>query len=1312
MKKLLLLLLALVLVSSVGATNYYMDTQGNSTSTNCILSNPCVNMFQLQSITLSAGDTVYFDNCDIFRGNYSFDDNDGSAGSMISFTSNGTCGYHARIWGSFNYSSTSNWSLNGSNIWQTSPRQLPHPAYLLFRNTNDYANKIGLPIYGHRETTFSGLNTNWDYYYNTTTDSVFLYLDSGNPATYANGIEIENAEIADDTRNFYINAKDYIWIHDLDFAFSDGAIRTQLCQYCNLTNLNFAYTWTKTVWFNGDGTGGSGGGRFNTIENCTFNQTGLRMSQDFIGGQGEGVFFSDMDSVKVLNNTFDYQYGVVINGLTSEDVTISGNIVYNVPYDDSIPAAYYCEGCNRTLIAYNKAFNVINGINVGVEATTKRANNYTIHHNVINSVTNMINSDAGSAVYLTNINISQNTFVMTNCSASYANSKLFLLDNFNALNITNNIFYSTCLPEGTTDFQAYVWTNTTSPNLTSDYNAFYSLAGNWNWTTDATTYDGLSQWQTGTFKDLNSEYLDPEFIDFFSGDFRPFYNSPVCSMSSTGSYVGALPCAAGLITSLNLSNVGYHSLDNDSVTINWTLPSDPDYNYTNVYLNLTLMGNTTSIPNFFNLINLTSSTGYVVTLIPYDDYGNFGNTETVSFTTLSNNITLPPSTNFTVLGNEYWINLTFLQRPYFLSFNLSSNHSDTKVINIQEDAYNYTYNTELPGNEWVDGNDGDWSSSAEIGSAYAGYQFYLYHNFYNYANYTGREIYANYSVRAKYGGSDIYCQNKDTGNYVYLGSDSYSYSSYTRVDSSYQINSTCLTGSNITLRFGLVNSYGSGVLQFYDSLIYSINPYYIKFEDETIYNSTNATGTNTFFNLTGYANNNIDENITLKFGAMWENTFTTNYSYALVYSKEINVSVYENGGTTILNPTCSFNSETVYPKTELIYYNSSLINYLECSVNSSYTPLAQYIYPTADAFNLSMSTTTLNLNVTFKDEVNKSIINWTTIYLELLSDDYSYNYSTSNGTLILSNIFYSSYVFRFVGDSYSERFWNLDIAEGTNQILNLYLLRNGATVSFYVFDQFSSPVEEAVIYIYRYDLSTNSYILIAQKNTDWQGKADIDLEFNTEFYKVSIGYNDEIKLTTGGFYINQTRYDFQINTYGSIFESYFDLNDVTYQPISFNEATGNFGFYYTDEGTNSIESACLNVYIANTTGKYAYDSTCLTDQGATILINAVNVSGRTYFAEAILTIDGISHTVSTRYYTYRQTEVSSGLAGVFLWVIATIFFFFLGIKSGEARVIMILTPLPTLIFAYIGFITFISMDMAVGLFVAFMILAFVLEDKR
>jgi hypothetical protein len=50
-----------------------------------------------------------------------------------------------------------------------------------------------------------------------------------------------------------------------------------------------------------------------------------------------------------------------------------------------------------------------------------------------------------------------------------------------------------------------------------------------------------SQWD-GTW-DLNSTQADPLFMNIGAFNFTPNSTSPACLMSSTGSYVGALPCA-------------------------------------------------------------------------------------------------------------------------------------------------------------------------------------------------------------------------------------------------------------------------------------------------------------------------------------------------------------------------------------------------------------------------------------------------------------------------------------------------------------------------------------------------------------------------------------------------------------------------------------------------------------------------------------------------------------------------------------------------------------------------------------------------
>jgi hypothetical protein len=70
-----------------------------------------------------------------------------------------------------------------------------------------------------------------------------------------------------------------------------------------------------------------------------------------------------------------------------------------------------------------------------------------------------------------------------------------------------------------------------------DYNLYYNTGGV-RFSINTTTYKGLFNWSNLTGQDNNSLDSNP----LLTSNYYPQYNSPACSMSDTGSYVGALPC--------------------------------------------------------------------------------------------------------------------------------------------------------------------------------------------------------------------------------------------------------------------------------------------------------------------------------------------------------------------------------------------------------------------------------------------------------------------------------------------------------------------------------------------------------------------------------------------------------------------------------------------------------------------------------------------------------------------------------------------------------------------------------------------------
>ena len=105
-------------------------------------------------------------------------------------------------------------------------------------------------------------------------------------------------------------------------------------------------------------------------------------------------------------------------------------------------------------------------------------------------------------------------------------------------NMTNNIFDNTTLY--LIDFSSDADWHTDEMNI--DNNLYWAKAtnfGRWNGSTKV----AFSNYQSDSGKDGNGDYADPEFTDKAIANYQPKAGSTACLMSSTGSYVGALPCA-------------------------------------------------------------------------------------------------------------------------------------------------------------------------------------------------------------------------------------------------------------------------------------------------------------------------------------------------------------------------------------------------------------------------------------------------------------------------------------------------------------------------------------------------------------------------------------------------------------------------------------------------------------------------------------------------------------------------------------------------------------------------------------------------
>lgn len=351
--------------------------------------------------------------------------------------------------------------------------------------------------------------------------------------------------------------------------------------------------------------------------------------------------------------------------------------------------------------------------------------------------------------------------------------------------------------------------------------------------------------------------------------------------------------------------------------------------------------------------------------------------------------------------------------------------------------------------------------------------------------------------------------------------------------------------------------------------------------------------------------------------------------------------------------------------------------------------------------------TTNSFDITFLDEASLEVINTTTIRLDLISDLYSNNYSTSTGLLYIDALTPETYTFRYYGAGFQPRLSTFTLTEDTYNEITLYLLSGGENVSIYVYDQNLDPLESATVKIYRYSTASNSYILVNTINTDFEGKAVVNLQLSSEFYKFFIYYNGDLKKETAGAYVTGTEISFEINIGETVAPDFYNVQDLNGY-LSFNDATRNFRFYYQDPNL-AVTQGCLYVYTTGIGGETLYNSSCSASTSALILVNIANVTGQRYLAKGYVTIDGKQSLFSSLSYTFKEAS-KFGSLGILIIIILTLIFGFVAIWDIQTG--LILMPLPTVI-GSLPAVNWINIQpaFAIGLEIIFILMAAMIKRR-
>jgi len=343
----------------------------------------------------------------------------------------------------------------------------------------------------------------------------------------------------------------------------------------------------------------------------------------------------------------------------------------------------------------------------------------------------------------------------------------------------------------------------------------------------------------------------------------------------------------------------------------------------------------------------------------------------------------------------------------------------------------------------------------------------------------------------------------------------------------------------------------------------------------------------------------------------------------------------------------------------------------------------------------------------FRDEITKSLLNDRNITIELISDVFSNNYTTSNGTLFVDLLTPSLYNIRYSSNNYNERFYYAYLTDRTYNNLSLYLLSTGANVTATVLDNNNRPLEDAYIKVLRYDLATNSYLIREIGKTNFEGETKLNLQLNAEFYKFIIEYPfGTVEKVTSPTYIYETTLTFQITLGEAVGEDFFNSQGVNYA-LTFNNNTNNMRFTYSDSGS-SVSQGCLEIYRNKLKESVLYNTTCVSDSSASIILGITNTTGGTFEAKGFVYLGSTKYYLTSLSHTFDESRFAGNL-GMLLIIFLTIVFAFIGAWS--LSVALILTPLPLFFGIIMNLIDF-SIQIAIGLEIVCIIVAIVISRKN
>jgi len=428
----------------------------------------------------------------------------------------------------------------------------------------------------------------------------------------------------------------------------------------------------------------------------------------------------------------------------------------------------------------------------------------------------------------------------------------------------------------------------------------------------------------------------------------------------------------------------------------------------------------------------------------------------------------------------------------------------------------------------------------------------------------------------------------------------------------------CINGTNSSISFGLVYKNYSATIWANDTIGnlkgYIVNWSFILFE-----NSISAATASQEMSFEPFIlNTTIKNGYTVNIATFIYNN--TDYTGVVSVSGD-NKIITNNIEIPPLNGAANFqfywkltisDTETNTYEIYTTYNNQSvtLISLILCNG----TTITTLNFTTKDEEDYTLLNNTFNVNLNYYPTTGSGSLVKTFNY-QNLTEDTPYRslciYPDSTMLKLDGVISYKSIGY----DTRTYYFSDFDTTNITQNIsLYLALIDNSDIVQFAVVDDFDNSVQDAIIFIEKWDVGLGEFFTVNTVTSDSDGKAASNLILYETYYRFKIYYNDILYLVDGPSILSTTTKNFKI--YFTEQPDYSIFDNINHS-LSFNSTTNVTEFIWNGNG---ITEGCM-VIKNNTNGLYnniIYDDCFSSTSG---IINVLVNTPGTYNAYGIITME-------------------------------------------------------------------------------------------